>query len=95
MFWTGKPIKNLPDQISVDLGDSGIELYKQLAKDSGSSVHRLKITKGSDGSFLPKSKDLTINDTGLREQSTIYVKDLGRPEALSYSTIEFPGVLID
>ncbi len=95
MVWTGKPIKNLPDQISVDLSDSGIELYKQLAKDSGSSVHRLKITKGSDGSFLPKSKDITINATGLREQSTIYVKDLGKPKALSYSTTKFPGVFND
>lgn len=41
------------------------------------SIHRLRITKGSDGKAVPSSEDVSINSTGLRDQSTVYVKDLG------------------
>jgi very-long-chain enoyl-CoA reductase len=48
-----------------------------IADVSGSSVHRLRITKGSDRSVVPNAKDTTIDDTGLRESSVIHIKDLG------------------
>jgi very-long-chain enoyl-CoA reductase len=35
------------------------------------------VTKGSDGSVVTNYNDTTIHSTGLRDQSTIYVKDLG------------------
>ena len=73
----GKPVKKLPEEISLPNNGPASELYNRLALQAGTSVHRLRITKGSDGSFVPNNKDLSINSTGLREQSTVYVKDLG------------------
>lgn len=73
----GKPVKKLPEEVSVPEGSSTIDIYNQLALLSNTSIHRLRITKGSDGALVPNSKDVTIDSTGLREASTIYVKDLG------------------
>ncbi|CAF9942802.1 MAG: 3-oxo-5a-steroid 4- dehydrogenase [Alectoria fallacina] len=73
----GKPVKKLPEEVSLPTNGPTSELYKQLALKAGTTIHRLRVTKGSDGSFVPNSKDLSIDSTGLREQSTIYVKDLG------------------
>lgn len=52
------------------------DVYNTLAQTTGYSIHRLRITKGSDGSVLPNGSD-TIDRSGLRAQSVIYVKDLG------------------
>ena len=72
------------------------ELYEQLAVLAEISVHRLRITKGSDGSFIPSSKVLPVDSTGLRQQSTIYVKDLGMSLCLHEIPaglgIEFPNL---
>ena len=73
----GKPVKKLPEEVSLPANGPASELYNQLALQAGTSIHRLRVTKGSDGTFVPNSKDLSINSTGLREQSTIYVKDQG------------------
>lgn len=73
----GKPIRGLPEEIVIDPKDSVAGLYKRIAASSKSSIHRLKITKGSDGSAIPISGVLTIEQTGLRNKSTIDVKDLG------------------
>ena len=73
----GKPVKKLPEEVSLPTNGPTSELYNQLAFQAGTNIHRLRVTKGSDGSFVPNSKDLSVNSTGLREQSTIYVKDLG------------------
>lgn len=73
----GKPVKKLPEEVSLPANGPTSELYNQLALEAGTSIHRLRVTKGSDGTFVPNSKDLSINSTGLREQSTIYVKDQG------------------
>ncbi|EON68058.1 hypothetical protein W97_07206 [Coniosporium apollinis CBS 100218] len=73
----GKPIRNLPEETTLALLDSTADLYKRIAESSGTSVHRLRITKGSDGSLIPNSKGVTIDRTGLRDQSKIDVKDLG------------------
>lgn len=70
-------MKKLPEEVSLPNNGPASELYNQLALQAGTSIHRLRVTKGSDGSFVPNSKDLSVNSTGLREQSTIYVKDLG------------------
>lgn len=48
-----------------------------IAQASGASIHRLRITKGSDRSVVPNAKNTTIKDTGLKESSVIHVKDLG------------------
>ncbi|KAI9824598.1 MAG: 3-oxo-5a-steroid 4- dehydrogenase [Thelocarpon impressellum] len=73
----GKPVRGLPEETNVSSSDSTSELYHRLAAQAGTSVHRLRITKGSDGSTIPNTKGLTVDRTGLREQSVIYVKDLG------------------
>lgn len=73
----GKPIKKLPKTLTVAPNTSGEELHNAIALASGASVHRLRITKGSDRSVVPNAKDTTINDAGLRESSVIHVKDLG------------------
>ena len=74
---TGKPPKKLPEEISAPYTGKAADLYSELATKSDTSVHRLRIIKGSDGSLVPNSSDVSISQTGLRDQSTIYVKDLG------------------
>lgn len=74
---TGKPIKTLPENVKLEAGASCSDLYNTLAKKCRYTVHRLRLTKGSDGSVLPNSKDTSVHSTGLRDQSTVYVKDLG------------------
>jgi hypothetical protein len=73
----GKPIKKLPKTITVTLSSNGEELHNAIAEASGASVHRLRITKGSDRGVIPNDKGTTMDDTGLRESSVIHVKDLG------------------
>ena len=73
----GKPIRKLPREITVALDSSGADLHNAIAKASGFSVHRLRITKGSDRSAVPNTQDISIDDTGLRNSSVIHVKDLG------------------
>ncbi|KAF2141316.1 uncharacterized protein K452DRAFT_327032 [Aplosporella prunicola CBS 121167] len=73
----GKPIKRLPADTSIALTDSTAELYKRLAAATGTSVHRLRIAKGSDGSVVPNSTKTLVAQTGLRQKSAITVKDLG------------------
>lgn len=52
-------------------------IYVLIAQSSKFSIHRLRITKGSDGSVIPNAADGTVASLGLRDQSQIYVKDLG------------------
>lgn len=88
----GKPIKSLPDTLTVDTSASTSELYGELAKRTKYSINQLRITKGSDGSVVNNVKDVTVHATGVRDQSTIYVKDLG-PQ-ISWRTvfiIEYAG----
>lgn len=73
----GKPMKKLPEEVVITAGGSASELYQSLATQAGTTVHSLRVTKGSDGTLVPNSRDLQLEMTGLREQSTIYVKDLG------------------
>ncbi|KAI4124238.1 MAG: hypothetical protein LQ338_004917 [Usnochroma carphineum] len=73
----GNPVKKLPEELSLSSTGTSSDLYVQLASSSNTSIHRLRITKGSDGTHIPNSTSLPILDTGLRDGSTIYVKDLG------------------
>ena len=87
-------MKKLPEEVSLSTNGTASELYTQLAMQAGTTVHRLRVTKGSDGAHIPNSKDLPLSTTGLREQSTIYVKDLGTIFLLLaislYTTPPFP-----
>lgn len=70
-------MKNLPEELPTSTASTASDLYTQLAFRSASSVHRLRITKGSDGTLIPNSAELSVEQTGLRDQSILYVKDLG------------------
>lgn len=73
----GNPIKTLPIEIVVSTSDSCADLYSKISRSTNCSEHRFRITKGSDGSFLPNQKDTAIERTGLKDQSWISVKDQG------------------
>jgi very-long-chain enoyl-CoA reductase len=73
----GKPIRNLPKEFSISDEATASTLYITLARASKLSIHRLKISNCSDGSVIPNSDDVPINLAGLRDQSAIFVKDLG------------------
>jgi very-long-chain enoyl-CoA reductase len=89
----GKPIRGLPKEIEASYADSSEELYKRIAGQTRLSIHRLRITKGSDGSLI--STDSTIEETGLRDRSAIVVKDLGPQIAWrSVFIVEYLGPLL-
>ena len=91
----GKPISKLPKTLTVDSSAPTAKLSEELAQATKYSVHRLRITKGSDGSPISSSTDTTIYSTGLRNQSTIYVKDLGPQISwLTVFVIEYIGPLL-
>lgn len=70
-------MQSLPQDLPTSRASTASDLYSQLALKSASSVHRLRITKGSDGTLVPNSAELSVEETGLRDQSILYVKDLG------------------
>lgn len=73
----GRPIRNLPESIDVSPDASAAEIYKEIAKASKFDIHRLRVTKGSDGAAIPNGSDVKVHDTGVRNKSAIDVKDLG------------------
>lgn len=75
----GTPIKKLPQEFHIQRESPVLEIYQTLASAAGISLHRLRVTKGSDGQLVPVSKDQSVAATGLMDGSKIYVKDLGSP----------------
>ncbi|KAE8392065.1 3-oxo-5-alpha-steroid 4-dehydrogenase-domain-containing protein [Aspergillus alliaceus] len=73
----GRPIKKLPKEVQISPNAPAQEIYTTLAAASGFSIHRLRITKGSDRSVVPNSRDTKVDATGLKERSVVHVKDLG------------------
>jgi hypothetical protein len=73
----GRPIKNLPESITVNSDESTIQVFQRIAESSGFDINRLRVTKGSDGSPITKSDGVNVHDTGLRNKSAVDVKDLG------------------
>ena len=73
----GKPIRDLPHSLDLTTSTPAAEVYKRLASESRYSIHQLRVTKGSDGSLIPNETEGSIYNLGLRNESTIYVKDLG------------------
>lgn len=61
----------------MTLSDTTHDLYLRVAAKSRFPINRLRITKASDSTAVPNSKDVSIEEVGLFEQSTIFVKDLG------------------
>lgn len=81
--------------MKVDSTAPTANLCEDLAQATKYSVHRLRVTKGSDGSVISSSNDTTIYSTGLRDKSTIYVKDLGPQISwLTVFVIEYLGPLL-
>jgi very-long-chain enoyl-CoA reductase len=76
-FSLGKPIKKLPESLPLSASAPCADIYTALASKTKYSIHQLRITKGSDGSVISNRKDASVHSTGLRDQSTVYVKDLG------------------
>ena len=78
----GRPLKKLPETLDLDLSASTAQdLYDLIAKHTRLNRNRLRITKGSDGKPVQLKRDdgklVTIEETGLRNGSQIFVKDLG------------------
>ncbi|KAK5135985.1 hypothetical protein LTR08_004239 [Meristemomyces frigidus] len=91
----GKRIPKLPTETSIYIQGSGSDLYERVAKETGLSVHRLRITKGDDGKPVPNHKKSTIASTGLENGSVIQVKDLGPQIAWrTVFVIEYLGPLL-
>ena len=77
LFRAGKPIKNLPETVTVGAEEPSAQLFQRIADAAKFPVHRLRITKGSDGSAIANSRSVTVHQTGLRNKSAVDVKDLG------------------
>lgn len=73
---TGKRIPRLPSETKIYIQGSTSDLYHRVAADSNLSVHRLRITT-LDGALVPNDKQTTVDSVGLKDGSTIQVKDLG------------------
>lgn len=54
-----------------------MQIFQRIADAAKFPVNRLRVTKGSDGSVVPSSRDVTVHETGLRNRSAVDVKDLG------------------
>ena len=77
LFSICTPIKNLPDKLVVPSTGPSSEIYQQLSASTGTSIHRIRVTKGSNGQLVPNDKNVPIQDNGLMDGSRVTVKDLG------------------
>ncbi|KAF2708501.1 hypothetical protein K504DRAFT_477844 [Pleomassaria siparia CBS 279.74] len=70
-------IKNLPETIEVDSNEPAAQIFQNISKAAKFPLNRLRVTKGSDGTPISNTRDLTVFQTGLRNRSQVDVKDLG------------------
>ena len=75
----GRAIRKLPSEITIPRAAPVSEIYQKIAATTGMSIHRIRVTKGSDFQHVPNDFRLPVLDTGLRDGSRIAVKDLGTP----------------
>ena len=68
----------MPEHVDLQAGATCADLYNSVAKATGYPIYQLRITKGSDGLVLHNGKDVSVHSTGLRNESTVDVKDLGQ-----------------
>ncbi|KAL3490866.1 3-oxo-5-alpha-steroid 4-dehydrogenase-domain-containing protein [Aspergillus germanicus] len=91
----GKPIRRLPKEVQIAPDAPTKDLYDSLAKVSGYSIHRLRITKATDRTVVPNSNENTIAGAGLGEMAVVHVKDLGPQIAWrTVFIIEYLGPLL-
>ncbi|RYC64746.1 hypothetical protein CHU98_g1481 [Xylaria longipes] len=92
----GKPIRSLPAQVSLQSSDTTQSLYHQIAKASGYSPQRLRISLGEDGSqVIENSAKSTLTSMGAVGSTDIFVKDLGpQIDWRTVYVIEYLGPLI-
>ncbi|EMF17886.1 synaptic glyco protein SC2 [Sphaerulina musiva SO2202] len=91
----GKRIPSLPASTSIYVQGSTADLYHRIAAESNFSVHRLRITREDDGTFIPNDKTKSVESFQLRNGSTILVKDLGLQIAWrTVFIIEYLGPLL-
>ncbi|KAK6523609.1 3-oxo-5a-steroid 4- dehydrogenase [Arthrobotrys megalospora] len=90
----GKPLPNLPAELPISSDASVDALYGAVAKLTGYSRHRLRITK-SDSSHLKPSPTATLEESNLYDQSSLFIKDLGlQIDWQTVFIIEYFGPLI-
>ncbi|KAI8949587.1 synaptic glycoprotein SC2 [Xylaria longipes] len=92
----GKPIRSLPAQVSLQSSDTTQSLYHQIAKASGYSPQRLRISLGEDGSqVIENSAKSTLTSMGAVGSTDIFVKDLGpQIDWRTVYVVEYLGPLI-
>jgi hypothetical protein len=74
---SGKPIRTLPKETKIYIQGSASDLYTRIASESKFSLHRLRISKTSDGKAIPNDKSVTVASLELKDGDGIAVKDLG------------------
>ncbi|KAJ6258589.1 hypothetical protein Dda_6635 [Drechslerella dactyloides] len=72
----GKPLPNLPGEITVPADASIDAVYDAVARKTKYPVHRLRITR-SDSSHLQRSSSTTVTAANLFDGSSLFIKDLG------------------
>lgn len=77
----GRPIKGLPRTVTTYLQSSTSDLHHRIAAEAHFDPHRLRLTTGDANTVIANAKDTTIDRAELKNDVTVYVKDLGASPA--------------